>query len=289
MSLHLTMSLLVKNEADIIKENIISHAQLGVDSFVIIDNGSTDGTDEIIESLSKDYPIHIISRPVTDYRQSDWRTEMAFIAKKIFSADWVISNDADEFWIPNNDNIKSELSRWGSVILANRYDMQLTQDYQGKPFFHNDYRTNHPIDYTKDSILTDTNYSVQLSKIHGKVLVNTHGLIRVKGGNHRAWHVWQKLNQKKSSNITVYHYPIRSWELFVKNIENRKILLENGVSKMGDHYRRWVSAYNERRLEDEWEKLMLSDNDVSVLEKFGIIKKDTKAKTTIQKILTHHA
>ena len=51
--MHLSMNLLIKNEADIIAENIHVHSALGVDSFVVMDNGSTDGTVDIIRSLAQ--------------------------------------------------------------------------------------------------------------------------------------------------------------------------------------------------------------------------------------------
>ena len=58
----LVMTLLVKNEADIIEMNIRVHAALGVDSFVVMDHMSTDGTRDILESLGKEYDIHIIDQ-----------------------------------------------------------------------------------------------------------------------------------------------------------------------------------------------------------------------------------
>merc|ERR1712000_121065 len=107
-----------------------------------------------------------------------------------------------------------------------------------------------------------------MGNINGKVMVNNHGLLRVKGGNHRAWHLWGQLNQKESENTMVFHFPIRSKESFIRNVENRARLLENGVHKMGDHYRRWVKLYRDNRLEEELERLTLSANDAQTLTKF---------------------
>jgi hypothetical protein len=45
------MTLLVKNEIDIIEDNIRFHAKQGVDCFAVMDNGSNDGTRELLENL----------------------------------------------------------------------------------------------------------------------------------------------------------------------------------------------------------------------------------------------
>ena len=47
----LVMTVLVKNEADIIESNIRFHADQGVDGFLVMDNASEDDTPDILEEL----------------------------------------------------------------------------------------------------------------------------------------------------------------------------------------------------------------------------------------------
>ena len=47
--------LLVKNEADIIRESLMAAIQWS-DKVIVIDNGSTDGTWEIVQELAKQDP-----------------------------------------------------------------------------------------------------------------------------------------------------------------------------------------------------------------------------------------
>ena len=114
--MRLSMNLLIKNEADIIEDNIRFHAKQGVDCFVVMDNGSDDGTRDIIRALQQEFDIHLIDRPELDYQQSNWKTEMARISRSRLGADWSIANDADEFWLAENGNLKHDISRWGSII-----------------------------------------------------------------------------------------------------------------------------------------------------------------------------
>lgn len=281
----LAMSLMVKNEIDLIEANIRVHAALGVDCFVVIDNGSTDGTLEKLNALASDFELRVISRPVSDYRQSDWRTEMALIARNDMQADWVISNDADEFWIPQGESLKEGLTKWGSIIEFQRSNVQLDVHAEERPFYERVYRVKHPIFYPKKNQLKEDDMSIQLGKIHGKVMVNLHGFMRVKGGNHRAWHWWSWLNQRTSDSALVYHYGIGSKAHFINHIENRQKLLAQGVTKMGDHYRRWVRMLNDGVIDEEWQRLVLDEASIEVLQKYGVIVRDERARDVITGIL----
>ncbi|WP_174147761.1 glycosyltransferase family 2 protein [Leisingera sp. ANG59] len=102
----LTMTLLVRNEADILADNIRFHHAMGVSSFIVMDNLSTDATPEIIQALSQDLDIEYLHQPADDYNQREWVTAMARKAAAEHGADWVINNDADEFWLPDSGDLQ---------------------------------------------------------------------------------------------------------------------------------------------------------------------------------------
>lgn len=89
----------VRNEADIIDLNVRYHLRQGVDRFLIIDNGSTDGTTQRLARLARDPRVRW-SRDAGDWHQAEAQTELARAAARA-GADWVMSVDADEFWAPS--------------------------------------------------------------------------------------------------------------------------------------------------------------------------------------------
>jgi len=125
----LVMTILCRNEVDIIEENIRTHAQLGVDAFVVMDNGSDDGTREKLLALANEFELHLIDQPEQTYQQAKWMKSLAHYARDVLKANWVISNDADEFWIPqqNVHDLKSYLSHKDSVVTVKRHNMVLTE------------------------------------------------------------------------------------------------------------------------------------------------------------------
>lgn len=285
----LVMTILVKNEADIIEANIRTHASLGVDAFVVMDNGSDDGTREILETLQSEFEINVIDETGL-YQQSKWMKKLARVAKEEMKADWVINNDADEFWIPQSDrSLKEILAFKGDVITCHRYNMLLDPATQKGDFFDSIHRVDNPIYYRKDTQLQEQKVSIVLTKNAPKVIVNPHGLFLIRGGNHKALHIanvkdyhrhYDKI--KRFGEIVVFHYPIRSYAQFEKNIRNRKNLLESGKSiKMGPHYRRWVGCCNEGVLPKEFEHFVFDQAEIEVLSRYGIVCEDASIKEKI--------
>ena len=286
----LVMTILVRDEADIIEANIRTHASLGVDAFVVMDNNSTDGTREILDSLQQEFEIIVIDE-TGEYTQAKWMKQLAQIAKNRLKADWVINNDADEFWLPNNSlNLKENLAFKGSVLTLQRYNMLLLDDNDN--FLDSTYYVENPVFYSKQKQLTSDRLSIILTKIGPKTIINPHGLIYLRGGNHKALHIgnirdylrcgYDKI--KRFEAIEVFHYPIRSYAQFEKNIKNRKRLLQSSKKvSMGPHYKRWVELYNRGKLQEEFENsIIFHQNDIDTLLKYNIVKYDDRMKSTIK-------
>ncbi len=96
----IVMTLLVRDEEDIIKQNIEYHLSRGVSHFIATDNRSIDGTTDILREYEQAGLLDLILEESDDYSQHKWVTRMACQAAEL-GADWVINNDADEFWWPD--------------------------------------------------------------------------------------------------------------------------------------------------------------------------------------------
>ena len=130
----LVMTLLVKDEEDILEENLLFHKAMGVDCFIITDNNSTDHTPDIIQKYQqKGWIVEAIEEKATDYSQKKWVDRMIMKAKEDYKADWIINADADELWYASSGNLKTELK----TTRANVLNCRIKDVYpkEGKPFW----------------------------------------------------------------------------------------------------------------------------------------------------------
>ena len=67
--------MLVRNEADIVRVNLLHHLAQGIDRFLVVDNVSTDGTDCVLAKLARGGRVRW-TRDDGPYRQAEITTEL---------------------------------------------------------------------------------------------------------------------------------------------------------------------------------------------------------------------
>jgi hypothetical protein len=81
-----------------------------VDFVIATDNRSVDKTPNILRDYEARGLLRYIFEEMDNYNQRAWVTRMARIAYTEYGADWVINNDADEFWWPMDSTLKTVFS-----------------------------------------------------------------------------------------------------------------------------------------------------------------------------------
>lgn len=279
----LFMTILAKDEADIIEKQILFHKAMGVDGFIVTDNNSSDGTTEIFEKYKeKGWIKEIINEYSCDYEQVKWVDRMIKIARDKYHADWIINADADEFWCCEHESLKSELSKSHSNIIyaniLNIYPENETDFYKNEDLIAN-------CQNIKDEINKSLSPYSMYTKQIPKVIHRTKGYITIEPGNHS---VKMKLSNKSfSENIHIYHYSLRGLEHFKRKMINGGASVNSTKSlpaNAGQHWKYFYEIFTNQGCDyiDEYEKVVGSKH-LDELRRSGIFSKGTKVKDFFSK------
>lgn len=265
----LVMTLLVRNEADVIEGNLRFHLDHGVDFIVVTDNASSDGTTEILEEYAKKGVVHLIHEPSRVFHQHAWVNKMGKMACSMFAADMVFHADADELWLPGSGSLKRELfARQQVDVLSVPVRNMMMAHKGGTERFPRDiaYEVTHPIIKPVRKVMSEVDQqSFFLYRYPNKVIYKTHnGYIDVVQGNHDinpAWRLRGKFTKKLSTDIEILHFPVRGFEQFCQKIINNGEGLENldlhigSDAKQAWHAKRWYALYKRGKLTEEYARL----------------------------------
>lgn len=288
--MNIGMSILVRDEADIIEENIRYHANQGVCQFVVTDNGSVDGTRDILNSLSHEFPLTVFDETRQTIDQDLWVTRMAYWLRDSTNVEWVINNDADEFWIPDtgtlNDALKTELEALpksqanAGVLHCKRFNYLPAEAAIVEPgyrFLHNHLRVLKTPEYGPLS----SSDNVLITDQGTKVICRLSGLEAVAMGNHDALHDGTSCI---SSRISVAHYPLRTYTQFEKKVHNHGSSIARNKRFGADinwHLRRWFEQLKNGDLLGEYQNYVIREEQQRMLEEDGVICVDEKVEQLI--------
>jgi hypothetical protein len=135
----LVMTLVVRDEADIIRANLDYHLANGVDFVIVTDHGSSDGTSEILREYERMKVAQVIRDDTEGHHQSRRVTHMADLARSEHRASWVIHNDADEFWWPQVGSLRDVFAslpeRYAQIVVPRRnFRPAVDSIRSGEPF-----------------------------------------------------------------------------------------------------------------------------------------------------------
>jgi glycosyltransferase involved in cell wall biosynthesis len=180
-----------KDEADIIGSTV-GHMLTQVDRVIVEDNGSTDGTLEILAGLD----VEVLHDDTIGYYQSEAMSRLASVS----NADIVVPFDADEVWYSPFGRIADVLSEFprSSVFTAALYDHVATghDPDEHDPVRRIGWRRKDPAPLPK-------------------VACRPRAAVTIHQGNHGC-----DYGATQNNLLVVRHFPYRSTEQFVSKVRN---------------------------------------------------------------------
>jgi hypothetical protein len=218
---------MMRDEADVARQ-VIEHMLTQVDRIIVLDDGSTDGTEEILTSL----PITVVYNDTPGFWQSRKMTGLAHMAGDE-GATWIVPFDADELWsCPNG-------GRLGNVLesLPSRYFIAEAKWY--------DYLETAEDDPTEPDPFKRMCWRLKESQRLRKVACRYRPSLTIVQGNHSAWYDLPKRTIR--NQIVVRHYPYRGLEHFIRKSLNGAVAydLTDLPESMGVHWRKHAQAIQE--------------------------------------------
>jgi glycosyltransferase involved in cell wall biosynthesis len=219
---------MVRDELDVIGYTLRHLASEGFDCIWVADNGSVDGTQEFVRSLSLSCPVHVSVDPEVGYYQS--RKMSALVEKaRLAGADWVLPFDADELWWARGRSIRQAVEEYRTELGA-RYSMgaelhnyfpMSTDDPNPNPFRRILHRDVDPAPLPK-------------------VLVRADKGVVIHQGNHGASSPGQE-DWTQPSFLQVAHFPWRSYDQFERKVRNgyEAYRATDLPEHMGAHWRQY--------------------------------------------------
>jgi len=251
----LVMTLLARDEIDVVEAWLAFHLNAGVDLVIATDNRSQDGTTEVLEEYARSGHVHLIREPGEDLRQNEWVTRMARLAASEHGADWVINSDADEFWWPRGASLSEVLAavppRYGTVGAFLR--VFCPRPGEGELAERMTVRF---------SALAPINDPAWLYKPIRKIIHRGHPGIQVTRGNHalvdspfaplRGWFP-----------VECFHFPLRSAAQTAHKAQLQGAAFEQHIARAPTAYHAdMYAALQSGRIGDYYEALVVSDDEL---------------------------
>jgi glycosyltransferase involved in cell wall biosynthesis len=246
---------IVRNEADILETTVRYHLDQGLGAIYVIDNGSTDGTLKILESLSRYDQRVRWSHDTGQFHQSDAVTNMAREATRN-GASWIVPFDADEFWFGRSGLAKEIAYHEAGSLRAevvNYVQCRNVTHLSRRAVLKAEYRVHEPrgpADRCRSLVENDEISFVEMEYPPKHISKAVVGL-EISAGNHAISGAAGEVVPVPT--IKCLHVPLRAQEIMNLKIEQSKRLDAAGYPEWhGWHLRRLARMADAGLLGEEW-------------------------------------
>ncbi len=252
----LVMTLLIRDEADIVRENLDFHFAQGVDFVVATDNRSRDGTRELLAEYEEDGRVRVIDEPGV-YAQGPWQTRAMREAVDREGADWVFPNDADEFWLPRTGTLKELLESQPDEVGAltcPRVTMAPTPE-DGRLWWE------------RMNLRQKVSVNRGGTRLRPKLVHRAYPDIYLPhgGGNHGRPNDAPGTT-RESRELEILHFPTRTYVQFEAATVLRGLTLRKGERKFNVNRRREYQLWRKGQLREYYRELERSQPDDQIVE-----------------------
>lgn len=282
----------VRDEVDIIETNLRHHFESeAIDEAIVVDNGSNDGTLEILTDLVEDLPV-LVASEAGPCHQSVWTTRLARLAHQR-GADWVLPIDADEFWVGSDDrSVKDVLAEVDpsvpalSVDVVNFVQRRDVVVARLAGLASMTMRTAHPVG-PPDQVST----LVRAQKIGfvemyyaPKCIHRSDPHLSVTQGNHYMGVV----GAQSTDRITCLHAPLRAKSVMTGKLDHGRQRMEGEtLPEESWHLKRLWAMAREHTFDAEWAASSQEEGAITVGEARLPLVDDDRLKMAITGLLGH--
>jgi hypothetical protein len=279
------------DDADIVQDFLEYHMSLGVERFVAVDVGSTDGTLDLMAPYERSGRLHLTRRSDPTADGSHWLGVLSTQARDAFHASWCLLCDTDEFWVfPEGDAPTYLAKAPAPIMIFPRYNMLPTSNGTTINYRNFDLVVRRPLEFLYDLQRLDAPGGAEwalnahppdiLRFIGPKALARADSFRAIKPGFHDVEPIDPAVPRQREMQGYVAHFQVRGETQFIakaRRVANWMAVnppfTSNATSR---HWVRLAALYRHGLAGADYARQILSPEHIAACLRDGIVERDDR-------------